>query len=37
MIIKDIVKYCDVFYIGGMKIGVLCGEVIVFMKNNELK
>ena len=26
MTIKDIAKYCDVFYIGGTKIGALCGE-----------
>ena len=33
--IEDIAKYCDVFYIGGTKIGALCGEAIVFTKNNE--
>ena len=32
MTIKDIAKYCDVFYIGGTKIGALCGEAIVFTK-----
>ncbi len=37
MTIKDIAKYCDVFYIGGTKIGALCGEAIVFTKNNEPK
>ncbi|PNZ10426.1 threonine aldolase family protein [Staphylococcus simiae] len=33
--IEDIAKYCDIFYIGGTKIGALCGEAIVFTKNNE--
>lgn len=33
--IKDISKYCDVFYIGGTKIGALCGEAVVFTNNNE--
>lgn len=28
--ITDIVKTCDVFYIGGTKIGALCGEAVVF-------
>ena len=25
-----IAKYCDVFYIGGTKVGALCGEAVVF-------
>lgn len=25
-------KYCDVFYIGGTKVGALCGEAVVFPK-----
>ena len=25
---------CDVFYIGGTKVGALCGEAVVFPKNN---
>lgn len=29
-----IAKYCDVFYIGGTKVGALCGEAVVFTKNN---
>ena len=33
--IKDIARLCDVFYIGGTKIGALCGEAVVFIKNNE--
>lgn len=35
--IEDVAKYCDIFYIGGTKIGVLCGEAIVFTKQNEPK
>ncbi|MBO1363261.1 amino acid lyase [Prevotella sp. A2931] len=27
-------SHCDVFYIGGTKIGALCGEAIVFTHNN---
>lgn len=29
-----IAKYCDVFYIGGTKVGALFGEAVVFTKNN---
>jgi len=29
-----IAKYCDVFYIGGTKVGALCGEALVFTKKN---
>jgi len=32
--IEDIVDLCDVFYIGGTKVGTLCGEALVFTKNN---
>ena len=35
--IEDIANYCDIFYIGGTKIGALCGEAIVFTNNNEPK
>ncbi|MCJ1656454.1 low specificity L-threonine aldolase [Staphylococcus sp. NRL 16/872] len=35
--IEDIAKYCDIFYIGGTKIGALCGEAIVFTNHNEPK
>ena len=28
---------CDVFYIGGTKVGALCGEAVVFTKNNTPK
>ncbi len=30
----DIAQLCDVFYIGGTKVGALCGEALVFTKNN---
>ncbi len=32
--LSDISKLADVFYIGGTKVGALCGEAIVFTKNN---
>lgn len=32
--LKDIASLCDVFYIGGTKVGALCGEAVVFTKNN---
>ena len=35
--IEDIAELSDVFYIGGTKIGALCGEAVVFTKNNEPK
>ena len=35
--IKDIAKLCDVFYIGGTKVGALCGEAVVFTHNNAPK
>lgn len=28
--LEDISSYCDVFYIGGTKVGALCGEAVVF-------
>ena len=30
--LPDIAKLCDVFYIGGTKVGALCGEAVVFKK-----
>lgn len=33
----DIADLCDVFYIGGTKIGALCGEALVFTKKNMPK
>jgi len=32
--LKDIAQLADVFYIGGTKVGALCGEAVVFTKNN---
>lgn len=32
--LQDITRLCDVFYIGGTKAGALCGEAVVFTKNN---
>lgn len=32
--LPDIAALCDVFYIGGTKIGALCGEAVVFTKGN---
>ncbi len=32
--LPDIAKLCHVFYIGGTKVGALCGEAIVFAKGN---
>ncbi|MCD8131336.1 MAG: low specificity L-threonine aldolase [Lachnospiraceae bacterium] len=32
--LPDIAKYCDVFYIGGTKVGALFGEAIVFTRRN---
>lgn len=33
--LADIASLCDVFYIGGTKVGALCGEAVVFTKNNR--
>lgn len=35
--LPDIARLCDVFYIGGTKIGALCGEAVVFTKGNMPK
>ena len=35
--LKDIARLCDVFYIGGTKVGALCGEAVVFTRNNAPK
>ncbi|MGL4853120.1 MAG: threonine aldolase family protein [Phocaeicola sp.] len=32
--LADIANYCHVFYIGGTKVGALCGEAVVFTKRN---
>ncbi len=35
--IADVANLCDVFYIGGTKVGALCGEAVIFTKNNTPK
>lgn len=35
--LANIAKLCDVFYIGGTKVGALCGEAVVFTKKNMPK
>ncbi len=35
--LRDIAALCDVFYIGGTKVGALCGEAVVFCHNNAPK
>lgn len=32
--LADITELCDVFYIGGTKVGALCGEAVVFTHDN---
>ncbi len=32
--LPDIARLCDIFYIGGTKVGALCGEALVFTKQN---
>lgn len=32
--LEAIAEICDVFYIGGTKVGALCGEAVVFTKKN---
>lgn len=32
--LPKVAEYCDVFYIGGTKVGALCGEAVVFTKKN---
>lgn len=32
--LEDVARLCDVFYIGGTKVGALCGEAVVFTKKN---
>lgn len=34
MSLRDIAALCDVFYIGGTKVGALCGEAVVFTHGN---
>ena len=35
--LPEIAELCDVFYIGGTKVGALCGEAVVFTHNNAPK
>ncbi len=35
--LEDIARLCDVFYIGGTKVGAFCGEAVVFTRNNVPK
>ncbi len=35
--LPDVAELCHVFYIGGTKVGALCGEAVVFAKNNTPK
>lgn len=35
MTLEDIARITDVFYIGGTKVGALCGEAVVFTKQNR--
>ncbi|MBQ6053397.1 MAG: low specificity L-threonine aldolase [Clostridia bacterium] len=34
---KDIARLCDIIYIGGTKVGALCGEAVVFTHGNAPK
>lgn len=34
---EEFASLCDVFYIGGTKVGALCGEAVVFTNNNTPK
>ncbi len=33
--LPELARLCDVFYIGGTKVGALCGEAVVFTKQNR--
>ncbi|MCR5099190.1 MAG: aminotransferase class I/II-fold pyridoxal phosphate-dependent enzyme [Lachnospiraceae bacterium] len=35
--LHELAELCDVFYIGGTKVGALCGEAVVFTKKNMPK
>ena len=35
--LPDLARLCDVFYIGGTKVGALCGEAVVFTHTNAPK
>ena len=34
MTLPELAERCDVFYIGGTKVGALCGEALIFTKRN---
>ena len=36
MTLADLAELCDVFYIGGTKVGALFGEAVVFPKKNTV-
>ena len=36
MTLPVIAEYCDAFYIGGTKVGALCGEAVVFPKKEQV-
>ena len=35
--LRELAQICDVFYIGGTKVGALCGEAVVFTRQNRPK
>ena len=35
--LPELARLCDVFYIGGTKVGALCGEAVVFPRGNRPK
>ncbi|MCD8082416.1 MAG: low specificity L-threonine aldolase [Clostridiales bacterium] len=35
--LPDVAELCDIFCIGGTKVGALCGEAVIFTKNNMPK
>lgn len=35
--LADLATYCDAFYIGGTKVGALCGEAVVFPKEKPYR
>ena len=35
--LNDVARLCNIFYVGGTKVGALCGEAVVFTKNNMPK
>ena len=37
MTLHDLCSLCDVFYIGGTKVGALCGEAVVFSRRKAPK